>query len=228
METLKELEEIIEIGISAFADAAEALAKIKKQRLYKPQHATFSEYLKNRWGRGIAYGYRIAAAGDVISELREALGEAVPLPRNEHVATQVAVAAKAVEKVVSERSTATVIVWDIAQRVAELRGAKSVTAADVQRVGDVLAELAAHDTIDIAGEQVTLRQLVSDAASYDAIEARLRQREHIARHAHQRQLIARGKGHVKSSRVIELECDIPADIDTVDVVIYVPSAQSSD
>lgn len=49
---LKALEAITQQGLSTYAEVAEALAEIREDRLYRDVHATFPDYLRERWRLG--------------------------------------------------------------------------------------------------------------------------------------------------------------------------------
>lgn len=78
--TLAELEAVVERGLLSFAEAGRALAQIKDRRLYRPDFATFSQYLEARWHLTKDYAEKLIAAAIICGEL-EAQG--LPAPTRE-------------------------------------------------------------------------------------------------------------------------------------------------
>lgn len=75
--SLAELEAVVERGLLSFAEAGRALAQIKERRLYRPDFATFSQYLEARWHLTKDYAEKLIAAAIVCGEL-EAQGLLAP------------------------------------------------------------------------------------------------------------------------------------------------------
>ena len=86
-EFLHEREKIIERGSRVFVEVGTALAEIKnyKDGVLVRRYGGFDQYCKERWGFGLAYGYRLMDAAKVVMELSprgENAAEAV-LPTSE-------------------------------------------------------------------------------------------------------------------------------------------------
>ena len=67
---LAALEGVVERGLATFVEVGRALAEIRDARLYRESHATFADYLRERWDMGRSQGYRLidaAAVVDVVS-----------------------------------------------------------------------------------------------------------------------------------------------------------------
>lgn len=67
--TLAECEAVIDRNQDAFKETALSLCIIRKQRLYREKFKTFEEYCQTRHGFGRKYGYRLAAAGKLLTEM---------------------------------------------------------------------------------------------------------------------------------------------------------------
>lgn len=67
--TLAECEAVIDRNQDAFKETALSLCIIRKQRLYREKFKTFEEYCQTRHGFGRKHGYRVAAAGQALSEM---------------------------------------------------------------------------------------------------------------------------------------------------------------
>jgi len=85
-EALAELEEVIKRGREAFIEVAEALQAIRAGRLYRDTHATFEDYVRDRWSMSGAYAYQVMNAGKTVKELPEG----TPKPQNEGQARELA------------------------------------------------------------------------------------------------------------------------------------------
>ena len=84
---LHEREKIVERGSRVFVEVGIALAEIKnfKDGVLVRRYGGFDQYCKERWGFGLAYGYRLMDAAKVVQELSprgENAAEAV-LPTSE-------------------------------------------------------------------------------------------------------------------------------------------------
>ena len=66
---LQSFESIIERGLSTFVDVGTALARIRDGRLYRATHATFEDYLRERWQLSRPRAYQLIAAADVHAQL---------------------------------------------------------------------------------------------------------------------------------------------------------------
>lgn len=88
---LEELEGIIDGGRKTFEKVGQALAEIQKARLYRVSHATFKDYIVERWGFSADYAYKQIRAAEVASEVEgvsteaqaRALSKAPPEKRRE-------------------------------------------------------------------------------------------------------------------------------------------------
>lgn len=67
--TLEECEAVIDRNQDAFKETALSFCIIRKQRLYREKFKTFEKYCQTRHGFGRKYGYRLAAAGQALSEM---------------------------------------------------------------------------------------------------------------------------------------------------------------
>lgn len=86
-ERLTELEAVIERGLAVFVEVGLALMEIKNSRLYRETHATFEEYVDQRWGMSRTRGYQMIDAA-VVSTMVDAAG--LPAPVNERQARELA------------------------------------------------------------------------------------------------------------------------------------------
>src|SRR5262249_43089620 len=68
---LRELEQQIEEGLSAFVRLGEALTEIRDDQLYLVDHASFQEYCEARWEISRGHAYRLIEAAEVVRKLRE-------------------------------------------------------------------------------------------------------------------------------------------------------------
>lgn len=71
---LAELEDVVERGVRTFVEVGNALMEIRDARLYRETHATFDEYLDERWNMSRANGYRMIDAARV-AELVSPVGD---------------------------------------------------------------------------------------------------------------------------------------------------------
>lgn len=69
LETLADLEPIIERYRRCFVDAGNALRTIRDRRLYRAEHGTFEEYCEKRWGFTPQYANKLVLATDTVAKL---------------------------------------------------------------------------------------------------------------------------------------------------------------
>lgn len=67
--TFAECERIIERGKQTFVAVGAALQKIRDQKLYREQYATFEDYCRERWGWSRQRAYQIISAAEVVKSL---------------------------------------------------------------------------------------------------------------------------------------------------------------
>lgn len=128
-ERLESLEGTVGNGLRAFYTAGLALRQIRDERLYRRTHATFEEYLRDRWDIGDSQGYRIIEAADVQSDLA-AVG--VTLARESHCRPLVRLSSElrqAVGQRLAEIPKVTADAIDEARRLVEEERAVSILAA---------------------------------------------------------------------------------------------------
>lgn len=73
------LEKRIERGMSVFREVGEALIEIREKRLYRETHATFDQYIRERWQFERARAYQLMGA----AEVARAIPDDLPQPTNE-------------------------------------------------------------------------------------------------------------------------------------------------
>jgi hypothetical protein len=122
--TLAECESAIERNQAAFRETALALCTIRDQRLYREQFKTFEEYCQTRHGFGRKYGYRLAKAGKLLTEMGP-IGDTVLT--NESGARALLAAPKEKRREVLERAKAEA-------------GDQPVTAAKITEAVEAVAE----------------------------------------------------------------------------------------
>jgi len=66
---LADCEDTIARGCRAFIEVGNALATIRDSQLYRQTHATFEDYVKERWPFGKAYAYRLIGAAETAAVL---------------------------------------------------------------------------------------------------------------------------------------------------------------
>lgn len=81
-ERLEVLEAVVERGRRAFVEVGQALAEIRRRKLYRRDYATFEAYLEGRWEMKRAHAYRAIAAAEVVENVSNWRHE-LPLPANE-------------------------------------------------------------------------------------------------------------------------------------------------
>lgn len=69
VEKLKICESRIRTNIKGFVEVGTALAEIKEGRLFRVDHSTFEEYVKDRWQFGRAHAYRLIDAAETARAL---------------------------------------------------------------------------------------------------------------------------------------------------------------
>ena len=74
---LKELESVIERGLSTFVEVGRALAVIRQERLFLATHSAFKAYVADRWGFGDQSAYARVYASQVADAIT---GSGAPLP----------------------------------------------------------------------------------------------------------------------------------------------------
>ena len=73
---LRRNELVIEDGIKSFVKVGQALFTIKEQLLYRENYDTFDDYVKDRWGMGRQYAYRLIRGSEVAERFPELTTEA--------------------------------------------------------------------------------------------------------------------------------------------------------
>jgi hypothetical protein len=71
---LAELEAVVDAGLETFVQVGLALREIRDARLYRDTHATFGDYLDERWNMSRSRGYRLIDAAQV-AELVSPMGD---------------------------------------------------------------------------------------------------------------------------------------------------------
>jgi hypothetical protein len=124
---LKKSEALIEMGIKTFYNVGRELIKIRDQKLYRQDYATFEEYCDKRWGFVARHGNRLMEAATVFNNLEKnrPIGSETPLPTNERQTRALAHVPEADQPAV----------WQEAVKEAESTG-KKVTAELVEKKVD--------------------------------------------------------------------------------------------
>jgi hypothetical protein len=80
IDNLNRLEATAQDGLETFVEIGSALAEIRDRRLYRDSHASFDEYVRDRWGVDIANGHPLSqtALGADNPATPEAEGQPVP------------------------------------------------------------------------------------------------------------------------------------------------------
>lgn len=86
-ETLAELEQVIERGLTTFVDVGNALLSIRDDRLYRADYATFEDYCRDRWGMTRQHAYRMIDAAQVVSPMGDS---GLSMPTSERQARELA------------------------------------------------------------------------------------------------------------------------------------------
>jgi hypothetical protein len=73
-------EEVIEKGMSTFVEVGQALARIRDGKLYRDTHGTFAAYVKNRWGYGRDWAYKLIEAAGVTENVYHGIQTRPSLP----------------------------------------------------------------------------------------------------------------------------------------------------
>lgn len=82
---LSQLEAVVRDGLQKFIEVGNALLEIRDERLYRERHATFEEYLRDRWNIGRSRGYQLIEAA-AVSTVVDMAG--LPAPPNERQARE--------------------------------------------------------------------------------------------------------------------------------------------
>lgn len=77
---LEECETVIERGMRTFMEVGQALAKVRDERLYRDEYATFEVYCERRWNLSRTRAYAAIDAANVVSRIRD-IG--APEPQNQ-------------------------------------------------------------------------------------------------------------------------------------------------
>lgn len=83
---LDKCEAMILRGLQTFLEVGMALMTIREHRLYRAQHATFDDYLAERWDFGSRQAQRLMAAAGIVENIkaeRARSAHATPLPTSE-------------------------------------------------------------------------------------------------------------------------------------------------
>ena len=139
--TLEECEADIDRNQDAFRETALALCTIRKQRLYREKFKTFEKYCQTRHGFGRKYGYRLAAAGQLVSEMGP-IGDSLLTTESKARALGKAPKAKRLE---------------VLKKVKAESGAKPLTAAKIKEAVDAVTEADHEDDNEPAAEAVVVR-----------------------------------------------------------------------
>lgn len=139
--TLADCEAAIDRNQDAFRETALALCTIRNQRLYREKFKTFEEYCQTRHGFGRKYGYRLAAAGQALSEMGPIGDTAL---KNESAARELLKAPKEKRREVLERA------------VAE-SGDHPVTAAKISATVKAVSDEDTEEEDESAAEAVVVR-----------------------------------------------------------------------
>ena len=76
-------EDIVAKGLATFVEVGEALARIRDNRLYREEYATFDDYMANRWGLTRGRATRMIQAADMVHKLLPIGNGDTPLPKSE-------------------------------------------------------------------------------------------------------------------------------------------------
>lgn len=166
---LADCEAVIEAGLMGFVEVGEALAGIRDARLYRQEHASFEDYVRERWGLSRPRAYRMVDAAKIAAALSP-IGDIEP-PANESQVRELAPLRDDPERLAAA--------WRQANDTAEAEG-RSVTAADVRKAVrpsipnvDELADGEADAILDTLADAdiVPSPKAVTDAVA-EAIESR--------------------------------------------------------
>jgi hypothetical protein len=151
---LRELEDVIDRGLSTFVEVGEALLEIRDGRLYRSTHATFEDYCRDRWRMGRSHAYRLMEGAEVV-RLLSPMGDTPPSER----------VARELVPVLRRDPVSLPAVLDEA---AERCGAGPVTAAAVRVVvRDRLRTMAAQSEADIRDATADWTEAQREALSAD-------------------------------------------------------------
>lgn len=90
------LEELVSVGIKAFATAGKALARIRDKQLYRESHDSFEQYVADRWSMTRQHAGRLIEAAAVVANLET--GGSKTMPLSEYQARQLAPLAPEVQR----------------------------------------------------------------------------------------------------------------------------------
>lgn len=71
MEPLTNHEIVIQKGLKSFVEVGRALMAIKKEKLYKGEYRSFTDYCKERWNLGSSRVYQLINASNVVANLSD-------------------------------------------------------------------------------------------------------------------------------------------------------------
>lgn len=86
-DTLAELEGVIAEGLKTFVDVGSALLRIRDERLYRTESATFEGYCRERWGFSDGRARQLIGAAQTVTTVTV---EGLPAPTNEGQARELA------------------------------------------------------------------------------------------------------------------------------------------
>lgn len=181
---LERLERIVAEGLKTFVAVGQALMTIRDEHLYREAgYATFDAYCAERFpdlSRSRRYQYMAAAANAALLGIEDApeshLRELSKLP-----------------------DVYKPLAWQLAHQAADDH-AVPVTAAVVRRAVSVVEETMVTKSVTIAGEQMSVEDVLRNQVSEEVAEARRRQRQHIADKSHLR-LVAKTRARVDGARI---------------------------
>jgi hypothetical protein len=87
-ERLRELEAVVDRGVRTFVEVGLALGEIRDRRLYRETHATFEDYLRERWRMSRPRAYELMRGAQAV-EVVSAMADIEP-PPNARVARELA------------------------------------------------------------------------------------------------------------------------------------------
>jgi hypothetical protein len=168
IERLSALERQVEDGLRAFCEAGQGIAEINRERLYLATHATWDEYLSDRWGFSRQHAHTLMQAADVVERLLSSGVDAGDLPQFAGHAAPLA----------SLSDDALRHVWALIQETAP-NG--QVTGAHVRSVVAVARQAILTGAVDgPEGESVRVADVFHMAIAEEHYERLARQQQHIA------------------------------------------------
>jgi hypothetical protein len=205
MKTLSELEQIIDEGLATFIAVGSALMTIRDERLYASLgFDSFDAYCKARFprlSRSRRYQYMSAAASAALLGIDDApeshLRELAKLP-----------------------DAYKPLCWDIAKQAAA-QSDVPLTASVIRKTADVVIETFITQSVSLAGEQLSLSDIIRNQVSEEVVEARRQQRLHMKNTG---KLVARLRAVVDSAGLHLLDApDLPPA--TYTILFYVHEEQ---